>query len=150
MRINRPYYLDRLIKSKHNGLIKIVTGIRRCGKSYLLLDIFHDHLKACGVDESHIIEMALDDLLFFELRDPFKMLSYIRGRIVDDGQYYVVIDEVQLMDKFVDVLNSLLHIRNVDVYVTGSNSRFLSSDIVTEFRGRGEQIHVYPLSFQEY
>lgn len=150
MRINRPYYLDRLINSKHNGLIKIVTGIRRCGKSYLLLDIFHDHLKASGVDESHIIELALDDLLFFELRDPFKMLSYIRGRIVDDGQYYVVIDEVQLMNKFVDVLNSLLHIRKVDVYVTGSNSRFLSSDIVTEFRGRGEQIHVYPLSFQEY
>lgn len=150
MRINRPYYLDRLIKSKHNGLVKIITGIRRCGKSFLLLDIFHDHLKSTGVDESHIIEVSLDDLLYFELRDPYKMLTYIREHIVDEEQYYVILDEVQMMDKFVDVLNSLLHIHNVDVYVTGSNSRFLSSDIVTEFRGRGEQIHVYPLSFKEY
>ena len=150
MIINRPRYLNRLIKSKHNGLVKIVTGIRRCGKSYLLFELFHHHLIESGVEESHIIEVALDDRNNASLRDPDKMLSYIRKRIVDDQQYYVVLDEVQLMAEFVDVLNSLLHVRNVDTYVTGSNSRFLSSDIVTEFRGRGEQIHIYPLSFEEF
>lgn len=150
MNIERPHYLNRLVKSKHNGLVKVITGIRRCGKSYLLFELFHRHLIENGVDESHIIEVALDDRINLELRNPDKMLSYIRQRIVDHGQYYVVLDEVQLMDEFIDVLNSLLHIRNVDTYVTGSNSRFLSSDIVTDFRGRGEQIHIYPLSFEEF
>ena len=150
MIIQRPYYLNRLLKSKHNGLVKIVTGIRRCGKSYLLFELFHRHLVESGIDESHIIEVALDDRIYASLRDPDKMLAYVRDRITDQQQYYVILDEVQLLDEFVDVLNSLLHIRNADVYVTGSNSRFLSSDIVTEFRGRGEQIHIYPLSFAEY
>ncbi len=150
MNIERPLYLNRLVRSKHNGLVKVITGIRRCGKSYLLFELFHRHLIENGVDESHIIEVALDDRINMDLRNPDKMLAYIRQRIVDSEQYYVVLDEVQLMDEFVDVLNSLLHIRNVDTYVTGSNSRFLSSDIVTDFRGRGEQIHIYPLSFKEY
>ena len=150
MIIERPYHLNRLVRSKHNGLVKIVTGIRRCGKSFLLNTLFHNHLMADGVEDSHIIELALDDRANVNLRDPDKMLAYIKQRITDHDMYYVIIDEVQLMDDFVDVLNSLLHIRNVDVYVTGSNSRFLSSDIVTEFRGRGEQIHIGPLSFMEY
>ena len=150
MNIERPLYLNRLVRSKHNGLVKVITGIRRSGKSYLLFELFHRHLIENGVDESHIIEVALDDRINMDLRNPDKMLAYIRQRIVDSEQYYVVLDEVQLMDEFVDVLNSLLHIRNVDTYVTGSNSRFLSSDIVTDFRGRGEQIHIYPLSFKEY
>ena len=150
MIIERPYHLNRLVRSKHNGLVKIVTGIRRCGKSFLLNTLFHNHLMADGVEDSHIIELALDDRANVNLRDPDKMLAYIKQRITDHDMYYVIIDEVQLMDDFVDVLNSLLHFRNVDVYVTGSNSRFLSSDIVTEFRGRGEQIHIGPLSFMEY
>ena len=150
MNIERPLYLDRLIKSKHNGLVKVITGIRRCGKSYLLFELFHRHLIDSGVDEPHIIEVALDDRSNVSLRDPDKMLAYIKSRIIDQQQYYIVLDEVQLMGEFVDVLNSLLHIRNVDTYVTGSNSRFLSSDIVTDFRGRGEQIHLHPLSFREF
>ena len=126
MNIERPLYLDRLIKSKHNGLVKVITGIRRCGKSYLLFELFHRHLIDSGVDEPHIIEVALDDRSNVSLRDPDKMLAYIKSRIIDQQQYYIVLDEVQLMGEFVDVLNSLLHIRNVDTYVTGSNSRFLS------------------------
>ena len=131
-------------------MIKIITGIRRCGKSFLLFELFHSFLNENGVDENHIIEIALDDRANIQLRDPDQILAHIKSRIKDDGQYYVLLDEVQMIDDFVDVLNSLLHIRNVDAFVTGSNSRFLSKDVVTEFRGRGQDIHMYPLSFAEY
>lgn len=131
-------------------MIKIITGIRRCGKSFLLFELFHSFLNENGVDENHIIEVALDDRANIQLRDPEQILAHIKSRIKDDGQYYVLLDEVQMIDDFVGVLNSLLHIRNVDAFVTGSNSRFLSKDVVTEFRGRGQDIHMYPLSFAEY
>ena len=150
MRINRDIYLNRLIHREKNGLIKIVTGVRRCGKSYLLFNIFHDYLLDEGIPEDHIIEVALDDRSNKELRDPDNMLAYIKSRITDRDTYYIILDEVQLLGEFEDVLNSLLHIRNADVYVTGSNSRFLSSDVITEFRGRGDEIRMYPLSFGEY
>ena len=150
MRIKRDLYLNRLISRKNNGLIKIVTGVRRCGKSYLLFELFHEYLVDNGVDESHIIEVALDDRTNKRLRDPDNMLDYIKNMIQDKDTYYIILDEVQLLDEFEDVLNSLLHIRNADVYVTGSNSRFLSSDVITEFRGRGDEIRVHPLSFREY
>ena len=150
MEIRRDIYLNKLIRKKGNGLIKIVTGIRRCGKSYLLFRLFHNHLSESGVDNAHIIEIALDDRMNKSLRDPDNMLAYIHKRINDDKQYYILLDEVQLLNEFEDVLNSLLHIRNADVYVTGSNSKFLSSDIITEFSGRGDEIRVYPLSFREY
>ena len=150
MEIRRDIYLNKLIRKKGNGLIKIVTGIRRCGKSYLLFRLFHNHLSESGVDNAHIIEIALDDRMNKSLRDPDNMLAYIHKRINDDKQYYILLDEVQLLNEFEDVLNSLLHIRNADVYVTGSNSKFLSYDIITEFRGRGDEIRVYPLSFREY
>ena len=150
MEIKRDLYLDKLIRKKHNGLIKVVTGVRRCGKSYLLFNLFHNHLLDNGVDESHIIEVALDDRSNKELRDPDNMLRYVKERIVDREQYYIILDEVQLLEEFEDVLNSFLHIRNADIYVTGSNSKFLSSDVITEFRGRGDEIRVYPLSFREF
>ena len=150
MIIPRPTYLNQLIASKGNHMIKIITGIRRCGKSFLLFELFHSFLNENGVDENHIIEVALDDRANIQLRDPDQILAHIKSRIKDDGQYYVLLDEVQMIDDFVDVLNSLLHIRNVDAFVTGSNSRFLSKDVVTEFRGRGQDIHMYPLSFAEY
>lgn len=150
MNIKRERYLNQLIAGRKNGLIKIITGIRRCGKSYLLFTLFHEYLVLQGVDEHHIIEIALDDRMNVALRDPDAILHYIRERIVDHELYYILLDEVQLIPEFVDVLNSLLHIKNADVYVTGSNSRFLSSDIVTEFRGRGDEIHLYPLTFSEF
>lgn len=150
MIIPRPTYLNQLIASKGNHMIKIITGIRRCGKSFLLFELFHSFLNENGVDENHIIEVALDDRANIQLRDPDQILAHIKSRIKDDGQYYVLLDEVQMIDDFVDVLNSLLHIRNVDAFVTGSNSKFLSKDVVTEFRGRGQDIHMYPLSFAEY
>ena len=150
MQIKRQSYLNRLINKKGNGLIKVVTGVRRCGKSYLLLNLFHEHLIDDGVDESHIIEIALDDRTNKELRNPDNMLEYVKSRITDKDRYYIILDEVQLLDEFEDVLNSFLHIRNADVYVTGSNSKFLSSDVITEFRGRGDEIRVYPLSFREF
>lgn len=149
MIVRRDKYLDELIGWKHTDLIKIVTGIRRCGKSFLLFTLFHQHLLETGTDEDHIIEIALDDISNEELREPFKMLAYVKERVKDKGQYYFIIDEVQLLDRFVDVLNSFMHMSNVDVYVTGSNSRFLSKDVATEFRGRGMEIHIYPLSFAE-
>lgn len=142
--------MNQLIAAKGNRMVKIITGIRRCGKSFLLFELFHSYLNENGVDENHIIEIALDDRANIEFRDPYKILAHIRSQIKDDGQYYVLLDEVQMIDDFVGVLNSLLHIRNVDTFVTGSNSRFLSKDIVTEFRGRGQDIHMYPLSFSEY
>ena len=150
MEIKRDIYLNRLIRREKNGLVKIVTGIRRCGKSYLLLNLFHNYLLDKGVTEDHIIEIALDDRSNKELRDPDCILRYVKERIVDKDTYYIILDEVQLLAEFEDVLNSLLHIRNADVYVTGSNSKFLSSDLITEFRGRGDEVHIYPLSFREY
>lgn len=150
MIIPRPKYLDQLIAAKGNRMIKIITGIRRCGKSFLLSELFHEHLNSIGVDDDHIIEIALDDRANAAYRDPDKILAYIKSRITDRGSYYVLLDEVQMVEDFVGVMNSLLHIQNVDAYVTGSNSRFLSKDVVTEFRGRGQDIHMYPLSFSEY
>ena len=150
MNISRNLYLNQLIAGQGNGLIKIVTGIRRCGKSYLLFKLFHDYLISKDVKEDHIVKVALDDLMNEELREPHALLRYIRERIQDEGMYYVLLDEIQLVPDFHEVLNSLLHVQNADVYVTGSNSRFLSKDVVTEFRGRGDEIHLYPLSFSEF
>lgn len=148
--IERKNYLDQLISGRGNGLIKIITGIRRCGKSFLLFNIFYDYLLSEGVRDDHIIKIALDDLLNEEYRDPRTLLLYIRGCIRDRSVYYILLDEVQMVKDFTGMLNSLLHIDNAEVYVTGSNSRFLSSDIATEFRGRGNEIRIYPLSFAEY
>ncbi len=148
--IKRNSYLKRLISGKQNGLIKIVTGIRRCGKSYLLFKIFRNHLLEQGVTPDHIISLALDDILNEEYCDPKKLVLYIKENIKDSQIHYVLLDEVQMVDNFVGALNSLLHIDNVDVYVTGSNSKFLSSDIATEFRGRGDEIRIHPLSFSEF
>lgn len=150
MIIQRSSYLNKLISRKHNGLIKVITGVRRCGKSFLLFNLFHNHLVSNGVDENHIIEVALDDRSNKHLRDPDNMLSFVKGKIKDNEMYYIILDEIQMLNEFEDVLNSFLHIRNADVYVTGSNSRFLSSDVITEFRGRGDEIRVHPLSFKEY
>ena len=149
MEINRGNYLDKLIRKKKNGLIKVITGVRRCGKSYLLFHLFHKHLLDSGVPENHIIEVALDDRSNKDLRDPDALLRFIKENIRDKEDYYIILDEVQYLNEFEDVLNSLLHIRNADVYVTGSNSKFLSSDVITQFRGRGDEIHVYPLSFSD-
>lgn len=150
MIIQRKKYLDRLIAHKHNGLIKVITGIRRCGKSYLLFKLFKEHLLSEGVMPSHIIEIELDNRINKSLRDPDKCLEYVRNLIKDQDIYYLLIDEVQYMSEFEDVLNSFLHIENLDTFVTGSNSKFLSKDIITEFRGRGDEISIYPLSFEEY
>ncbi len=150
MEIPRNDYLNRLIRKKQNGLIKIITGIRRCGKSYLLFNLFHEYLIRAGVKKDHIIEIALDDRSNKSLRNPDEMLTFVKDQIRDDDLYYIILDEVQLLREFEDVLNSLLHIRNADIYVTGSNSRFLSSEVVTEFRGRGDEIRVHPLSFREF
>lgn len=150
MEIKRDLYLNKLIRKKNNGLIKIVTGVRRCGKSYLLFNLFYNHLVEEGVGEEHIIEVALDDRSNKELRNPDNMLKFVKERIVDKETYYIILDEVQLLDEFEDVLNSFLHIRNADIYVTGSNSKFLSSDLITEFRGRGDEIRIYTLSFREF
>ena len=150
MQIKRDIYLNQLVNARQNGFIKVVTGPRRCGKSYLLKSLFHNHLLSEGVDESHIIEVDLEDRVNKELRDPDALLAFVKSKIVDQQLYFVILDEVQKVDEFVDVLNSLLHIKNADVYATGSNSHFLSTDIATEFRGRDHQIRVYPLSFSEY
>lgn len=150
MIIPRDRYLEQLIASKHNNLIKVVTGIRRCGKSFLLFKLFKEHLLSEGTDKSHIIEIELDDRRNKALRDPDRCLEHVNGLLKDEKMYYLLIDEVQYMPEFEDVLNSFLHIPNLDTYVTGSNSRFLSTDIITEFRGRGDEIHVRPLSFTEY
>ena len=150
MEIRRDIYLKKLINRMHNGMIKVVTGIRRSGKSYLLFTIFKDYLLSEGVDENHIISIELDRLENKKYRNPYVVLEKIRSQLIDSKDYYIFLDEVQLLDQFEDVLNSLLHIKNVDVYVTGSNSKFLSKDIITEFRGRGDEVHVYPVSFREY
>ncbi len=150
MLIKRDNYLQQLIDKKENGMVKIITGIRRCGKSFLLFNIFKNYLMENGIDADHIIEIALDGIENEELRDPKACFRYIKEAMKDDGKYYLMLDEVQFMPRFEEVLNSLLRIGNIDVYVTGSNSKFLSSDIVTEFRGRGDEIRVYPLSFAEF
>lgn len=150
MEIKREIYLQQLIDRKDNGMIKVITGIRRCGKSYLLFTIFKRYLLESGIDTDHIIEIALDGIENEELRDPKVCYQYIKNAMKDKGKYYLLLDEVQFMPRFEEVLNSLLRLNNIDVYVTGSNSKFLSSDIVTEFRGRGDEIRIYPLSFAEF
>ena len=150
MLIARDLYLQRLIARMHNGLIKVITGIRRSGKSYLLFKIFRQYLLDSGVPHSHIIGLELDRFENEPYRDPYQMMAYLQERITKEGRFYVLIDEVQMLERFTEVLNSLLHYENVDVYVTGSNSKFLSTDILTEFRGRGDEVHVFPLSFKEY
>ena len=150
MEIRRDRYLERLIAHKGNGRVKIVTGIRRCGKSYLLFQLFKRHLIETGVKPNHIIEIQLEDRSNKELRNPDACLVFIKKQIKDQKPYYLLIDEVQLMDEFEDVLNSCLHIQNLDTYVTGSNSKFLSKDIITEFRGRGDEMYLWPLSFKEF
>jgi len=150
MEIKRDFYLDKLIKHKKNGMVKIVTGVRRCGKSYLLFKLFREHLLNSGTDENHIISIALDDFGNRSLQNPEELYGYVKSQIVDDGDYYILLDEIQLVVDFESVINGFLHIPNVDVYVTGSNSKFLSSDIITEFRGRGDEIRVYPLCFSEF
>lgn len=164
MEIRRDFYLDKLIKRKNNGLIKVITGIKRCGKSYLLNTIFYHYLLENGVDKSHIIRFVFDsadDLYLIgesliniekEKRgaDPEKFMAYIRSKITDENMYYLLLDEVQMLDCFESVLNGYLRKENMDVYVTGSNAKFLSKDIITEFAGRGDEIHMYPLSFSEF
>ena len=150
MDIKRNKYLNDLINRMNNGMIKVVTGIRRCGKSYLLFNIFKNYLLEQGVPASHIIMIELDQRKNKKYRDPDVILDYIESLIEEDGQYYIMLDEVQMLQEFEEVLNSLLHIRNADVYVTGSNSKFLSKDVITEFRGRGDEIHIYPLTFKEF
>lgn len=150
MEFKREHYLNKLIMKKHNGLIKVVTGIRRCGKSYLLFSIFKNYLLKNGIDEDHIIEVAFDSFENKKLRDPNVLYPYIKEKIVDDKTYYIILDEVQLLDEFESVLNGLMRIKNADVYVTGSNAKFLSKDIITEFRGRGDELHINPLSFAEF
>ena len=150
MVIERNKYLQELVSCRHNGLVKIITGMRRCGKSFLLFRLFRRFLEDNGVANDHIVEMAFDDYAFKEFRNPDKFYAYVKSRIIDDQPYYILLDEVQMLDEFEDVLNGLLHIPNADVYVTGSNAKFLSKDIITEFRGRGYQIHVSPLSFAEF
>lgn len=150
MEIKRDIHLKRLIASMHNGLIKVVTGIRRSGKSYLLRELFKNYLTENGVKDNHIIELDLENRRNNKYRDPDALIEYIDSKMVDDDMYYILLDEIQLVSEFEDVLNSYLSIKNADVYVTGSNSRFLSKDVITEFRGRGEEIHITPLSFAEY
>lgn len=150
MQINRDYYLNKLVSAKNDGLIKVVTGIRRCGKSYLLNNIFYEYLLIDGVNENHIIKVALDDSDNEELLNPKNLSKYIKDKIIDKDIYYVILDEIQLVENFEGVLNGLLRINNIDIYVTGSNSKFLSTDIITEFRGRGEEIRIYPLSYYEF
>lgn len=150
MEIKRDYYLKELIDRLDNGLIKIITGIRRCGKSYLLNTIFKNYLLEQGTDKEHIIQLSLDERTNFKYLDPDELDKYIRSLIMDEKKYYILLDEIQEVKEFESVLIGFMHINNVEIYVTGSNSKFLSSDIVTEFRGRGDEIRVYPLSFAEF
>lgn len=150
MRINRDTYLQKLLRRRHNGMIKVVTGPRRSGKSYLLRHIFVDYLLDQGVQADHIIKIDFEDRRNAALRNPDTLIAHIDGSMTDSGMYYILLDEIQKVDEFVDVLNSYLEIENADVYVTGSNSRLLSKDVVTEFRGRGDEIEIAPLSFSEF
>ena len=148
--MNRDRYLQKLVRKMHNGMVKVVTGLRRSGKTYLLFTLFYDYLLKNGVQEDHVIHIALDDFANREFRNPDALYRYVKSRIADDKMYYILLDEVQMVSEFEDVLNGFLHIPNADSYVTGSNAKFLSKDIITEFRGRGDQIHLYPLSFSEF
>ena len=150
MRIERKLYLDKVVESRHNGMIKIITGVRRSGKSFLLFDLFADWLEAEGVSSDHIIKIDLENRRNKSLRNPDNLLEFIDSQMIDKEMYYILIDEIQLVDEFEDVLNSYLKIKNADVYVTGSNARFLSKDVITTFRGRGEEIKVFPLNFREF
>ena len=150
MRIERPIYLKKLIDRRNNGMVKIITGMRRSGKSYLLFTLFADYLKSEGIDEPHIIDIDLENMYNERLREPMALLQHIDEQVHDTKVYHVLIDEVQLLDRFEEVLNTLMKRPNMDVYVTGSNARFLSKDVITTFRGRGDEVRVHPLSFQEY
>ena len=150
MEIKRDRYLNTLISKEHNGLIKVITGMRRCGKSYLLFTLFKEHLLSEGVAEDHIIEIAFDAFENRKYRDPDVLYPYLKEQIKDDAMYYVLLDEIQLLGEFESILNSLIRMKNVDVYVTGSNARFLSKDVITEFRGRGDEVHMHPLSIAEF
>ena len=150
MDIKRDLYLQQLIDRRHNGMIKVVTGVRRCGKSYLVFNLFNNYLKSNGVDDKHIIKVNLENRRNKKLRNPDALLEYIDAQLIDQDMYYILLDEVQLVDEFEDVLNSYLDVTNADVYVTGSNARFLSKDVITEFRGRGDEVKIYPLSFAEF
>ncbi len=150
MNIERKKYLEMLINRKHNGMVKVITGIRRCGKSYLLFELFRKHLLDSGIDEAHIISVEFDMRRNEKLRNPDLLLEYVAEKMSDDSMYYIFLDEVQMLKDFESVLNELLHYKNADVYVTGSNSKFLSFDILTEFRGRGDEVRIHPLSFSEY
>ena len=150
LEIKRDYYLQKLIAKKHNGLIKVITGMRRCGKSYLLFTLFKKHLLESGVSEDHIVEIPFDSFESKKYRDPEVLYPYVKEKLVDDQKYYILLDEVQLLGEFESVLNGFMRIPNVDVYVTGSNAKFLSKDIITEFRGRGDELHMNPLSFAEF
>lgn len=150
MRIERKIYLDKVVESRHNGMIKIITGVRRSGKSFLLFDLFADWLEAEGISSDHIIKIDLENRRNKSLRSPDNLLEFIDSKMIDNKMYYILIDEIQLVAEFEDVLNSYLKIKNADVYVTGSNARFLSKDVITTFRGRGEEIKVFPLNFREF
>ena len=150
MLFQRKYYLDQLLKADGNGMIKVITGIRRCGKSFLLFNLFREHLINKGIDANHIIQINLEDRRNKELRNPDNLLHHIDSLMLDSGKYYILLDEIQLVKEFEDVLNSYLYVGNAEVYVTGSNARFLSKDVITEFRGRGWEIRVHPLSFAEF
>lgn len=149
MEIKRDDYIEKLKNRLHNGMIKVITGIRRSGKSYLIFELFKQYILDNHADNEHIIMLEFDRLENKEYRKPEIALNYIKSCIKDNKMYYVLLDEIQMLEDFVEVLNSLLHVKNVDVYVTGSNSKFLSNDILTEFRGRGDEIHVYPLRFKD-
>ena len=150
MEIKRDYYLQEIIDRMDNGLIKVITGIRRCGKSYLLNTIFKNYLLEQGIDEKHIIQLSLDENINKKFLDPDVLDEHIRKLIKDEKKYFIILDEVQKVKEFESVLIGFMHISNVDIYVTGSNSKFLSKDVITEFRGRGDEIHIYPLTFKEF
>ncbi len=150
LEIKRDYYLNKLINKRHNGLIKVITGMRRCGKSFLLFTLFKNYLLETGIPDNHIIDMAFDSYENKKYRDPEVLYPYIKSQITDNEMYYILLDEVQLLGEFESVLNGFMRMPNVDVYVTGSNAKFLSKDIITEFRGRGDELHMQPLSFSEF
>ena len=144
MEVKRNTYLNKVINRMHNGMIKVITGIRRSGKSYLLLTLFRRHLRSSGVPEDHILVMEFDRLENRQYRDPYVLLDYLKKQITDESTYYILLDEVEMLQDFEEVLNSLLRESNLDIYVTCSNSKFLSKDVLTEFRGRGDEVHIYP------
>ena len=150
MIIQRELYLQRLIARRHNGMVKVITGIRRSGKSFLLFEIFKQYLLDQGIASDHILGLQLDRFENRRYRDPEELMTYLNERIIDDRMYYILLDEVQMLDHFSEVLNSFLYRKNIDLYVTGSNSKFLSTDVLTEFRGRGDEVHIFPLSFSEF